>query len=306
MHIAITGSTGLIGSALVAHLEQDGHQVTRIVRGSAAPGDVAWDPAAGTIDVDSLAGVDAVVHLAGAGVADHRWSAAVKETILASRVAGTTTLAAALAGMAFPPSVLVSASAIGYYGVRGDEVLTEKASSGTDFLADVCAQWEGSTVAAANAGVRVVTLRTGIVLSAAGGALKKQLPIFRSGLGAKLGHGRQQLSWITRRDATAAVAFLLDHDDARGPFNLTAPNPVSNAEFTAELGRSLHRPAVLAVPEAVLKLVLGSEMATETLLASQKALPERLTLAGFTFADPTLPGALATAFQDRSLVPHTP
>jgi hypothetical protein len=264
---------------------------------------VGWDPTAGTIDTDLLRGVDAVVHLAGAGVADRRWSASVKGEILSSRVKGTTTIASALATLADPPSVLVSSSAVGYYGVCGDEVLTESSKSGTGFLADVCSQWEGAAAAALAAGIRVATLRTGIVLSAAGGALKKQLPIFRLGLGAKLGHGRQQLSWITRHDATAAIAFLVDDDQASGPFNLTAPNPVTNAEFTQELGSTLHRPAVLAVPEAVLKLALGAEMAHETLMASQRALPERLSAAGFTFADAELPQALRSALGDRSLIP---
>ena len=303
MRIAVTGSTGLIGSALVPRLRTDGHHVLRIVRGRAGADEVGWDPTAGTIDTDLLRGVDAVVHLAGAGVADRRWSASVKGEILSSRVKGTTTIASALATLADPPSVLVSSSAVGYYGVCGDEVLTESSKSGTGFLADVCSQWEGAAAAALAAGIRVATLRTGIVLSAAGGALKKQLPIFRLGLGAKLGHGRQQLSWITRHDATAAIAFLVDDDQASGPFNLTAPNPVTNAEFTKELGSTLHRPAVLAVPEAVLKLALGAEMAHETLMASQRALPERQSAAGFTFVDAELPQALRSALGDRSLIP---
>jgi uncharacterized protein (TIGR01777 family) len=197
VRIAITGSRGLVGSQLVPHWRAQRHEVVRIVRGSAAADEVLWDPGRGTIEVDKLHGVEAVVHLAGAGVGDRRWSPRYKEEILSSRVTGTTTLVQALAHLPVPPTVLVSASAVGYYGQRGDEVLTEEAGPGTGFLADVCARWEAATTAAATAGIRVVRLRTGVVLSAAGGALKKQLPLFRVGLGSRLGSGRQQLSWIT-------------------------------------------------------------------------------------------------------------
>jgi hypothetical protein len=258
-----------------------------------------WDPKQGTIERDKLLGIDAAVHLAGAGVGDRRWSPSYKQLILSSRVDGTTTLAEALAHLAVPPSVMVSASAVGYYGTWGDELLSEDAARGTGFLADVCAQWESATTAAASAGIRVVTLRTGVVLSGAGGALKKQLPLFRLGLGARLGRGSQQLSWITRRDAVAAISFLLDDGTQSGSFNLTAPAPVSNAKFTKELGHALHRPARLIVPEKLIRLALGDEMATEFLLASQRAVPQRLLAAGFAFADPALPEALVTALADR-------
>jgi uncharacterized protein (TIGR01777 family) len=295
----MTGSTGLIGSSLAPLLRLDGHQVIRIIRSKAEPGDVLWNPSQGTIDADKLHGVDAVVHLAGAGVGDRRWSTAYKQQILSSRVEGTATLAKAIARLPVPPSVLVSASAVGYYGTRGDEALTEEAGGGTGFLADVCAQWEAAAVPAAAAGIRVITLRTGVVLSAAGGALKKQLPPFRLGLGARLGRGDQQFSWITRRDAVAAISFLVTSEVLTGPFNLTSPEPVTNAAFTKALGQALHRPAGLVVPEAVLRVILGGEMASEFLLASQRALPQRLLSAGFTFADRSLPDALEAALRDR-------
>jgi uncharacterized protein (TIGR01777 family) len=299
MRIAITGSRGLIGSSLAPLLRSQGHEVVRIVRGRAQPDEIGWNPEAGTLDAAALCGVDGVVHLAGAGVGDHRWSASYKRTILSSRVDGTTTLAEALSDLPEPPAVMVSASAVGYYGSRGDEVLTEASGPGSGFLVDVCRQWELAATPAVAAGIRVVTLRTGVVLSAAGGALKKQLPPFRLGLGARLGRGNQQFSWITRRDVVAAISFLLRSDGLSGPFNLTAPQPVPNAEFTHELGRALRRPAKLFVPEAALRVVVGDEMTAEFLLASQRAVPERLLAAGFAFADASLPGALVTALNDR-------
>jgi uncharacterized protein len=299
VRIAVTGSGGLIGSSLVPYLRSKGHEVVPIVRGTATGDEVLWDPKKGTIDLDKLQGIGGMVHLAGAGVGDRRWSPGYKQVILSSRVDGTRTLAEAIAKLPIPPSVMVSGSAVGYYGQRGDEVLTEDAEVGTGFLADVCAQWESATAPASAAGIRVVTIRTGVVLSGAGGALKKQLPPFRLGLGARLGRGYQQLSWITRRDVVAAISLLLRDLTLSGPINLTAPNPVSNARFTKELGRALHRPARLVVPEKVIRLALGDEMASEFLLASQRAVPQRLLAAGFSFADPTLPEALVTALQDR-------
>lgn len=271
----------------------------RIVRGRAQPDEIRWAPEEGTIDTAALRGVDGVVHLAGAGVGDHRWSTPYKKTILSSRVDGTTTIAEALSHLPEPPAIMVSASAVGYYGSRGDEVLTEGSGPGAGFLADVCRQWELATTTAATAGIRVVSLRTGVVLSAAGGALKKQLPPFRLGLGARLGRGDQQFSWITRRDAVAGISFLLQSDALSGPFNLTAPQPVPNTDFTHELGRALRRPAKLFVPETALRIVVGDEMTAEFLLASQRAVPERLLAAGFGFADASLPGALVTALDDR-------
>ena len=299
MRIAITGSRGLIGSMLVPHLRAEGHEVVPIVRGGAEPDSITWDPEEGIIDADALHGVDVVVHLAGAGVGDHRWSASYKRTILSSRVNGTTTLAEALSRLPQPPAVMVSASAVGFYGSRGDEILTEDSGPGAGFLAEVCRQWESATTPAASAGIRVVILRTAVVLSAAGGALKKQLPPFRLGLGARLGGGTQHFSWITRRDVVAAVSFLTQHDALSGPFNLTSPQPVSNTEFTRELGRALRRPAKLFVPETALRIVVGDEMTAEFLLASQRAMPDRLLAAGFRFADAALPEALVTALHDR-------
>ncbi len=299
MKIAITGSGGLIGSSLVPYLHSKGHDVVPIVRGSATGDQVSWDPEKGTIDVDKLQGIDGVVHLAGAGVGNRRWSQRYKEVILSSRVDGTTTLVEALANLPVPPSVMVSASAVGYYGSRGDEVLTEDSGNGAGFLADVCAQWESATAPAAARDIRVVTMRTGVVLSGGGGALKKQLPPFQLGLGARLGRGSQQLSWITCRDVVAAISLLLRDSTMSGPYNVTAPNPVSNARFTKELGRALHRPARLVIPEKVIRLALGDDMAAEFLLASQRAVPQRLLAAGFSFADPTLPEALVTALGDR-------
>jgi uncharacterized protein len=303
MNVAVTGSNGLIGSALIPELRARGHRVIRIVRGPAVDGDISWNPGAGIIDGSKLEGVDAVVHLAGAGVGDHRWSARRKQVILSSRMEGTSTLAEALAHLPSPPSVLISASAVGYYGLRGDEILTEDSAAGSGFLAEVCRSWEAATSAASSAGIRVVTLRTGVVLSAAGGALKKQLLPFRIGLGARLGNGCQQFSWISRRDAVGAIAFLLDRGDLAGPVNLTAPEPVTNAEFTRALGKALHRPAVLAVPAPVLRLAAGAEMTSEMLLASQRAMPERLLAAGYVFADAALAAGLATALRDRLMIP---
>jgi uncharacterized protein len=297
--IAITGSRGLIGTSLIPLLRSEGHEVIRIVRERAGPDEILWAPEERTIDIAALRGVDGVVHLAGAGVGDHRWSATYKKTILSSRVNGTTTLAEAVSRLPHPPAVMVSASAVGFYGSRGDEILTEDSGPGVGFLADVCAQWEEATTKAVTAGIRVVSLRTGVVLSAAGGALKKQLPPFRLGLGARLGRGNQQFSWITRRDAVAAIAFLLQGGALSGPFNITAPQPVPNTEFTQELGRALRRPAKLLVPEAVLRVAVGEEMTAEFLLASQRAVPQRLLAAGFEFADASLPGALTTALDDR-------
>lgn len=303
MRVAVTGARGLIGSALTAHLVARGHEVVPIVRGAPAAGEIRWDPAALELSGDALRGVDAVVHLAGAGIGDHRWSEGYKREIQQSRLLGTDTLARAVAQMAEPPAVLLSASAVGYYGDRGDEVLTEESKPGQGFLAELCVRWEAATAPASAAGVRVVHLRTGVVLSAAGGALKAQLPIFRAGLGARLGSGKQHLSWITRRDAVAALDFLLHHDEVAGPVNVTGPDPVTNAAFTKALAGALHRPSAFAAPEFALRLALGGERSSEMLLVSQRVIPQRLLDDGFTFADPQLAGALGTALDDRSLRP---
>ena len=294
MKVAITGSHGLIGSALVPRLTAAGHAVIRVVRGAAGPGEASWDPAGGTIDIAALGGVDAAIHLAGVGIADRRWSAAHKAAVFDSRVRGTRVLAEALARLEPRPSVLLSGSAVGYYGDRGGEDLTESSEAGTGFLAEVCRQWEAAASPADDAGIRVLRLRTGIVLSPAGGALAKQLPLFRLGVGGRLGSGRQYMSWIALDDDVAAIAFALTADGLRGAANLTAPNPVTNAELAAAIGRALHRPAALPVPAAALKIALGRQMATEMLLGGAKVLPRALQEAGYAFAHPEVEEALGT------------
>lgn len=294
MKVAITGSHGLIGSALVPRLTAAGHTVIRVVRGAAGPGEASWDPAGGTIDIAALGGVDAAIHLAGVGIADRRWSTAHKAAVLDTRVQGTRVLAEALARLEPRPSVLLSGSAIGYYGDRGGEDLTESSEAGTGFLAEVCRQWEAAASPADDAGIRVLRLRTGIVLSPAGGALAKQLPLFRLGVGGRLGSGRQYMSWIALDDDVAAIAFALTADGLRGAANLTAPNPVTNAELAAAIGRALHRPAALPVPAAALKIALGRQMATEMLLGGAKVLPRALQEAGYAFAHPEVEEALGT------------
>lgn len=301
MDIAITGARGLIGTALSTSLEHDGHRVVRLVRsGATGPDAVAWDPAAGTIDASGLEGLDAVVHLAGEGIASRPWSDAQRRRILESRQAGTTLLAEALAGLERPPAVLLSGSAIGIYGDRGDEVLTEASAAGDDFLADVCLRWEGAAAAAEAAGIRTVHLRTGIVLDAGGGALGKQLPAFKMGLGAKAGRGTQWFSWISLDDEVAAIRHLLTADTVRGPVNLTAPAPVTNAEFTDALGEALHRPTFLTLPKALRHLPFGVGPLVESLLfTSARVLPRSLEASGFTFAHPELAGALPEVLARR-------
>jgi uncharacterized protein (TIGR01777 family) len=292
MRVAVTGSTGFVGSALVRSLRTGGHDVVRVVRGPAPHGEttVRWDPEAGTIDAAGLDGVDGVVHLAGEPIADKRWSDEQKRRILESRRAGTTLLAETLAGLANPPAVLVSASGVDYYGDRGDEVLTEDSGRGEGFLAGVCEVWEGSTAPAAEAGIRVVIARTGMVLSADGGAFPRLVTLTRFGLGGRLGGGRQWWSWITLDDHLAAIEYALT-DDIAGPVNHTAPNPVTNADFAATLGRVLHRPTFLPTPSFGPKLVLG-ELAGELLFASKRVMPEKLDRDGFSFGQPELEPAL--------------
>ncbi|MET0913356.1 MAG: TIGR01777 family oxidoreductase [Acidimicrobiales bacterium] len=292
MEIVVTGSSGLIGTALVAGLEADGHRVRRLVRRPARGSDeVRWDPSAGEIDRDGLEGVDGVVHLAGPGIGDKRWSEARKHDLREARVVGTALLAETLAGLDAKPPVLVSGSAIGYYGDRGDEKLTEKSKAGNDFLADLCRDWEGAAAPAAAAGIRVATIRTGIVLAPGGGALEKLLPLFKLGLGGRLGSGRQYWSWITIDDEVRAIRHLLEHD-VSGPVNLTAPEPATNQEITSTLGEVLNRPTLVPVPRFGPKLILGGE-ATETFLyASQRVYPTVLEADGFTFTHPELEPAL--------------
>jgi uncharacterized protein (TIGR01777 family) len=296
VRITIAGSSGLIGTALVRRLRSSGHHVVRLVRSDGSPsGDaserVAWDPPAGVLPPEAIDGSDAVINLAGAGIGDRRWTDAYRRELVDSRLVTTTLLAEAIASSASPPSVFLNGSAIGWYGDRGDEPLDETSSPGSGFLADLCRRWEEATAPATGAGTRVALLRTGIVLSADGGALAKQLPLFKLGLGGRFGSGRQWQSWIAIDDHVAAVEHLLTAD-VHGPVNLTAPEPVTNATFTATLGRVLHRPAFLRIPSFAPKLVLGSELVETALLSGQRVLPARLESSDFTFATPHLEGAL--------------
>ena len=298
MRVGVTGASGLIGSALVEALRERGDEVVVFVRnGAPRPGAVRWSPEGGEINADDLAAVgplDAVVHLAGAGIADRRWTTAHRAAILTSREAGTSLLAKTLASVPTPPKVFVSGSAIGFYGSRGDEILTETSSTGDDYLAEVCQRWEAAAAPLVAAGVTVSYARTGIVMSRRGGALKKQLPLFRLGLGGRLGNGRQWLSPISLRDEVSALLFLIDHPLA-GPVNLTAPAPLTNADFTRVLGRVLRRPALFAVPRVALRLVLGRELADTAIMASQRVEPRALLAAGFTFADPDAEAVIRSA-----------
>ena len=284
--IAVTGASGLIGSALVGYLKSQGHTVQRLVRRAAVSSEeITWDPIAGTVDMEALAGVDAVIHLAGAGVSDKRWTKKYKSEILNSRLLGTTTIAKAVAIV--KPQVYISASAIGWYGESGNRAVIESDRVGDDFLAAVCHEWESAADLAGD--VRTVKLRTGLVLDPTGGALGKMLPIFRFGLGGKLSNGKQWWSWITLHDQIRAIAFLLE-SKVSGPVNLTSPNPVTNTEFTAGLARAMHRPALFPVPAFALKIVLGGFSAE--VLGSKKVMPQVLTEAGFTFDYPHISSAL--------------
>jgi uncharacterized protein (TIGR01777 family) len=292
MKIAITGSTGLLGSRLSADLERDGHDVVRLVRPRSRVAGVEWDPAANTIDAAGLAGVEAVVHLAGAGIGDKRWSPQHKRAVLESRTTGTALLARTLAGLDPKPAVLLSGSAIGWYGDRGDEVLTERSAPGTGFLTDVCMAWEAAAEPAVDAGIRTAFLRTGIVLAPKGGVLGKMLPLFKLGLGGRFGSGRQWMSWVSIDDWVGATRFLLDHDVA-GPVDLTGPEPVTNAELTKALGAALHRPTFLTVPAFGPRLLLGREMADSLLFISQRVRPAVLEDAGYRFEHPDVASAMA-------------
>jgi len=289
--VLVSGSSGLIGSALVPALRQAGHQVVRLVRRRPEPPDeFFWLPDAGQLDRSALEGVDAVVHLAGETIGK-RWTSSAKERIRASRIEGARLLTEAMREIGTPPRVFVSASAVGYYGDRGSEILDENEAPGRGFLAEVCKDWEAATRPAVERGVRVVNARTGIVLSGRGGALKAMLPLFQLGLGGVLGDGRQYMSWIAIDDVVRGYLHLLEDSGLSGPVNLTSPNPVTNAEFTQTLAKVLGRPAFLRIPAQVLTLPLG-EMAQETLLASQRAIPRRLLERGFQFQYPELEGAL--------------
>jgi uncharacterized protein (TIGR01777 family) len=291
--VAISGASGLLGSALAASLQADGHHVVRLVRGGISSNDeIGWDPDAGRIDAPALEGIDAVVHLAGEGIGERRWTAEQKRRILESRTKGTAVLAAAVASRERKPRVLVSASAVGYYGDRGDELLTEDSAPGDGFLAGVCKAWEAETRPAVDAGVRTVNVRTGIVLARHGGALAKMLLPFRLGIGGKQGSGKQWMSWIALDDHVAAMRCAIDDERLRGPVDLTSPNPVTNADFAHALGRVLGRPTVLPTPMLTLKLRYGGELVEALLLASQRVRPARLEAISFPFRYPVLQPAL--------------
>jgi uncharacterized protein (TIGR01777 family) len=290
--IAVTGASGLIGSALVGYLKSEGHTVQRLVRrATVAPDEIRWDPKTGYVDIDALRGVDAVIHLAGVGVGDKRWTKRYKSEILNSRMLGTTTIANAVAEV--KPQVFISASAIGWYGDSGNRAVVESDSVGQDFLAAVCREWESAADLAGD--IRTVKLRTGLVLDPTGGALGRMLPLFRFGLGGKLGSGKQWWSWITLHDVIRAIVFSLEKKIS-GPINLTSPNPVTNQEFTSALARAMKRPALFPAPAIALKIALGGF--SSEVLGSKKVMPNALTEAGFQWDYPHISTAL------QALVEH--
>jgi uncharacterized protein len=296
MKVIVAGGTGFLGKPLVEAVRAEGHDVRVLTRSAKAPGEVGWTPDGGVGPwLASLEGAEVIVNLAGAGIADTRWTAARKREIAESRLLATRSLVAAAGSLASPPRVFVSASAVGYYGARGAETLTEEAGPGSDFLGTVGREWEEAAQPVTVHGTRLAIVRTGLVLAADGGALGQMLLPFRLGIGGRLGSGRQYMSWIHRDDWVRLVRWLIDEADAQGPFNATAPEPVTNAEFTRALGRALHRPAILPVPGFALKVLFG-ELAGPLLLEGQRAVPAKARALGFTFAYPDLDTALAAIF----------
>ncbi|MGW2561882.1 TIGR01777 family oxidoreductase [Streptomyces sp. NPDC001514] len=294
MRIAVTGSTGLIGTALVRSLRADGHEVVRLVRRAArAAGEVEWDPLRQYVDAAGLTGCEAVVHLAGAGVGERRWTEAYKKEIRDSRVLGTAAIAEAVASLEVPPRVLVCGTAVGYYGDTGERSVDESAPPGSGFLASVCEEWEAAAAPAEEAGIRVAFARTGLVVARQGGAWGRLFPIFRAGLGGRLGQGHQYWSFISLDDEVAAFRHIIDTDTLSGPVNLTAPAPLTNHEVTAAMGRVLHRPTLFTVPPFALRIALG-EFA-EDVLGSQRVLPKKLLDSGFTFRHPSIDEAIRAA-----------
>ena len=300
MKVLVSGSNGLIGSALTRNLESSGHDVHRLLRpqSPSARNGVMWDPAAGTLDPHHLEGFDAVVHLAGENIANKRWSPEQMARIRDSRVGSTALLAAALARLDSPPSVFVCASAGGYYGDRGDALLDEDAPPGDGFMATNTKDWEDAATAAASDKTRVVQLRIGVVLTAAGGMLSRVLPIFKFGLGGRLGSGKQYMSWLTRADVVDAAVWALEHEDISGPVNVSTPNPVTNSEFTRALGRVLHRPALFFVPTIALRIMQGD--LSQVVTSSARMDPVRLTASGYKFNHPKIEGALTWALTDTA------
>ncbi|MDT4968943.1 MAG: uncharacterized protein QOJ64_3680 [Acidobacteriota bacterium] len=301
MRILVSGSTGLVGSALIRSLESKDHEIVRLVRSTPVKGanESFWNPENGTLAADQLEGLDAVVHLAGESIAEGRWTAEKKARIRESRLKGTRLLSDTLGQLKRKPGVLVSASAVGFYGSRGDEVLDEHSASGSDFLAEVCREWELATQPAALADVRVVNMRLGVILSGDGGALPKMLRPFKMGVGGKLGSGKQYLSWIALDDVVGVIEHAIANDELRGPVNTVAPEPVTNYKFTKSLGHVLSRPTIFPVPAFAARLLFG-EMADATLLASQRAVPTRLNESGYSFRYPDLEGALRHALNKAS------
>lgn len=299
MRVLISGSSGFIGSALVAHLRSAGHSVIRLVRpaSNAEDSSVSWDPEQGDIKSQELEGFDAAIHLGGESVTSQRWSQAHKDRIHNSRIDSTRLLTQALQAVPNPPSVFLCASASGYYGDQGDRLLTENVEPGTDFLAHSTVAWERATDSIAGAGVRVCNLRFGLALSASGGLLDRLLPIFRLGLGGRLASGRQYMSWISRRDAVRAIEHVLTNDSISGPVNISSPNAATNIEFTAALGKAVRRPALFWVPKLALRITQGG--VTEAVLASVRMQPTVLTGSGFEYDHPDLKSALEWALSDR-------
>jgi len=301
MTILMSGASGMLGKAIGESLRKRGAHLLRLVRNAptaARPAnradEVSWNPSAGEIDATSLEGVHAAIHLSGANVASHRWTAAYKREMTDSRIVTTRVLSEALAKLKSPPQVLVTASAVGFYGDRGDEILDEDSPAGTGFFSELCTSWEAAARPALEAGIRVVHLRLGMVIGPDGGAMARLTPIFRLGLGGPLGSGRQWMSWVSEADAVSAAVFCLDDARMAGPVNVVAPAPATNAVFTRELGRAVHRPALLPAPSFALRLAFG-EMADEALLASTRAVPKRLLDAGFPFSQANLAQAFAAA-----------
>lgn len=300
MKILVSGSHGLVGKALIHSLTTDGHEVLKLVRGARAFGapEIEWHPNQGQLDAEHLEGLEVVVHLAGESIASGRWTEGKKRAIRESRVKGTSLLSEVLARLSRPPSVFISASAIGYYGNRGDELLTEESAPGNDFLSSVCVEWENVTKAAMEKGIRTIHARFGIILDANGGALAQMLGPFRMGIGGRVGSGKQWMSWIALEDVVNGLKFLIADKPVHGPVNFVAPNPVTNDEFTKTLGRVLSRPTLIPVPAFAARLAFG-ELADALLLSSQRVEPSVLEDKGFLFSWPTLEPALRHVLDKR-------
>ena len=302
MKILISGASGLVGNALASRLQQDGHTVARLVRpggGRSSPGDIFWDPMAATVDAPAMEGFDAVIHLSGASIAEVRWTPERKAVLRSSRIDSTRVLVDMLSGLRQKPRVFLCASATGYYGNRGDELLTESSEGGSDFLALTARDWEAEARRAELAGIRTVRLRFGVILSAEGGALPRMLTPFKYGIGGRLGSGNQWMSWIALEDVVEIVRSAIPSAEFSGPLNVVAPNPVRNSEFTRVVATALHRPAIFSAPAFALRIALG-EMADPLLLSSQRAIPERLIAIGYEFRFANLDAALQSILARNS------